>query len=67
MEVIRKIYGELENNCYIIYDQDGGELYIIDPGYEAAKIADIVTRRRFQVKGIRRHTATTTTPAPARN
>ena len=52
MEVIRKIYGELENNCYIIYDQDGGEAYIIDPGYEAAKIADIVTRRRFQVKGI---------------
>ena len=52
MEVIRKIFGELENNCYIIYDRDGGEAYIIDPGYEAAKIADLVIRRRFQVKGI---------------
>ena len=52
MEVIRKIFGELENNCYIIYDRDGGEAYIIDPGYEAAKIADLVSRRRFRVKGI---------------
>lgn len=52
MEIIRKIFGELENNCYIIYDHDGGEAWIIDPGYEAKKIADIVERRRFDVKGI---------------
>lgn len=52
MKVIRKIFGELENNCYILYDRDGGEAYIIDPGYEAGKIADIAVRRRFQVKGI---------------
>ena len=52
MEIIRKIFGELENNCYIIYHHDGGEAWIIDPGYEAKKIADLVTRRRFRVKGI---------------
>lgn len=52
MEVIRKIFGELESNCYILYDRDGGEAYIIDPGYEAKKIAALVKKRRFDVKGI---------------
>ncbi len=52
MEIIRKIFGELENNCYFIFDHDGGEAYIIDPGYEAAKIAGLAVRRRFHVKGI---------------
>ena len=56
MEVIRKIYGELENNCYIIYDQDGGEAYIIDPGYEAAKIRRYRHPKTLSGKGNSGHT-----------
>lgn len=52
MEIIRKIFGELENNCYIIFDQTSSEAYIIDPGYFPEKIADIIKRRRFKLKGI---------------
>ena len=37
MHIIRKTFGEMDNNCYILFDRDGGEAYIIDPGYEAEK------------------------------
>ena len=52
MEIIRKTFGEMDNNCYILYDRDGGEAYIIDPGYEAEKIAETVKKHRLCVKGL---------------
>ncbi len=52
MEIIRKIFGELQNNCYIIFDSESSDCFVIDPGYEAQKIADIISRRKFNVKGI---------------
>jgi len=44
MEIIRKVFGEMLNNCYIIFDQESSEAFVIDPGYEAKKIADIWRR-----------------------
>jgi glyoxylase-like metal-dependent hydrolase (beta-lactamase superfamily II) len=52
MEIIRKVFGELSNNVYIIYDTDTLEGYVIDPGYEAKKLADIIRKRRLNIKGI---------------
>ncbi len=52
MEIIRKVFGELLNNCYIIFDCGSGEAYVIDPGYEAKKLASIIRKRSFDLKGI---------------
>ena len=52
MEIIRKVFGELVNNVYIVYDEDTLEGYVIDPGYEAKKLADIIRKRKLKIKGI---------------
>lgn len=52
MHIIRKTFGEMDNNCYILFDRDGGEAYIIDPGYEAGKIEAEVKKHRLHVRGI---------------
>ena len=52
MEIIRKVFGELVNNVYIVYDEDTLEGYVIDPGYEAKKLADIIKKRKLKIQGI---------------
>ena len=52
MHIIRKTFGEMDNNCYILFDRDGGEAYIIDPGYEAKKIEAVIRKHRLCVQGI---------------
>ncbi len=52
MEIIRKVFGELQNNIYIVYDSNTLEGYVIDPGYEAKKLADIIKKRKLTIKGI---------------
>lgn len=52
MEIIKKVFGELQNNVYIIYDSATLEGYVIDPGYEAKKLADIIKKRKLKIKGI---------------
>ena len=46
MEIIKKVFGELQNNVYIVYDSKTLEGYVIDPGYEAKKLADIIKKRK---------------------
>ena len=52
MEIIKKVFGELQNNVYIVYDNKTLEGYVIDPGYEAKKLADIIKKRKLKIKGI---------------
>ncbi len=52
MEIIKKVFGELQNNVYIVYDSKTLEGYVIDPGYEAKKLADIIKKRKLKIKGI---------------
>lgn len=52
MEIIKRIFGELQNNVYIVYDINTLEGYVIDPGYEAKKLADIIKKRGLKIKGI---------------
>lgn len=52
MKIERLISGELYNNIYIVYDEKTLEGYVIDPGYEAKKIADIIKRRKLRIQGI---------------
>lgn len=52
MHIIRKTFGEMDNNCYILFDHDGGEAYIVDPGYEAGKIGAEIRKHRLHVRGL---------------
>ena len=54
MEIIKKVFGELQNNVYIVYDSKTLEGYVIDPGYEAKKLADIIKKEKTENK--RHHT-----------
>lgn len=42
----------LESNGYIIYQRDGGDCFIIDPGYGAATFIDFVHEHSLRPKGI---------------
>jgi len=52
MEIVKIVSGELYNNIYIVYDTSTLEGYVIDPGYEAKKIADLIKRRKLRIQGI---------------
>ncbi len=52
MEIVKKVFGELAANCYIVFNIESRQCYIIDPGYEAEKIYDVIQRRKLDVKGI---------------
>lgn len=42
----------LESNGYVIYQNDGGCCFIIDPGYSPGKFADYVIDHGLKLKGI---------------
>ena len=42
LKIERLICGMLESNCYVIYHEDGGQCYVIDPGYGARAISDVI-------------------------
>ncbi len=52
MKIERLICGMLESNCYVIYHEDGGDCYVIDPGYGARAIADVIRKHSLKPKGI---------------
>ncbi len=52
MEIIKKVFGEMLNNCYIIFDAESRDAYVIDPGYEAEEIAGIIAEKKLGLKGI---------------
>lgn len=52
MKIKRLIGGNLESNGYIIYDQIGGECFIIDPGYNGDKFLSVTNELNLNVKGI---------------
>lgn len=52
MKIQRLIGGSLEANGYIVFHHDGGEAFIIDPGYNGGKFIDFVKEHNLNVKGI---------------
>ena len=52
MNIKRIVCGPLEANCYIVYRQDGGVAYIIDPGYDVKQTQDFVKAHSLKVKAI---------------
>ena len=41
MKIERFIGGMLESNGYVIYQKDGGNCYVIDPGYHAEFLRNV--------------------------
>ena len=52
MNIERIIRGSLEENSYIIYRQDGGSAYIIDPGYDIKYTQDYIKEHDLKVKAV---------------
>jgi hydroxyacylglutathione hydrolase len=52
MKIKRIVGGNLESNGYIVYQNDGGHCYVIDPGYNAEKFAEKIKASNLKVNGI---------------
>ncbi|MFO7822115.1 MAG: MBL fold metallo-hydrolase [Lentisphaeria bacterium] len=52
MKIDKLVVGMLEVNCYLVWNQDTGDGFIIDPGSEAEMIADRVDELGFKPRGI---------------
>lgn len=52
LKIKRFVGGSLESNCYIINNREKGSCYIIDPGYEPAKIIEYVEENSLDAAGI---------------
>lgn len=52
MKIKRFIGGMLESNGYVIYQQDGGDCYIIDPGYRPKVFIEFVREHDLNLCGI---------------
>ncbi len=52
MKVIKLTGGILESNGYIIYQNKGGDCYIIDPGHSGPRFVEQIKKNCFNPKGI---------------
>ena len=47
--VIKKlVVGALDNNCFIIADEQSKECFVVDPGDEPDRILDVVRENHFK-------------------
>lgn len=52
MKIKRFIGGMLESNGYVIFQKEGGEAFLIDPGYNSKVFIEYITAHAFTLKGI---------------
>jgi len=52
MKIKRFIGGVLESNGYVIYRNEGGSCFIIDPGYKPKVFIDFIIEKGLTLKGI---------------
>ena len=52
MKIKRFIGGVLQSNGYVIYQEEGGPCYVVDPGYTAANFIDFIAEKHLKPKGI---------------
>lgn len=52
MKIKRLVGGNLESNGYIVYDKEGGEGYIIDPGYRGEAFIAECEALELAIKGL---------------
>ena len=52
MKVERFIGGSLESNGYVLYQKDGGDAYVVDPGYNPGVFVDFIREHKLNLVGI---------------
>ena len=52
MKIKRFIGGVLQSNGYVIYQEDRGCCYVIDPGYSAGVFRDFIEKKHLDMRGI---------------
>lgn len=52
MKIKRFIGGILQSNGYVIYQDENGPCYVIDPGYTAGNFIDFIEKKHLDMKGI---------------
>lgn len=52
LEIIRVEVGQLQTNCYVVYDADTHQAVVIDPGDEATIITEELTRHHLELTAI---------------
>ena len=52
MKIQRFAVGSLEANGYVIYQKEGGDCYIVDPGYSPDKFIKFIDENGLNLKGI---------------
>ncbi len=49
MRIERFVVGQLQENCYIVYDEEGRDAMVVDPGDEPHRILESITRENLRV------------------
>ena len=52
MDISVLTVGPIQTNCYVVHQEGNSQCVVIDPGEEAAKIADFLKRKGLECKGI---------------
>ncbi len=52
MRVETLVVGDLQTNCYLVYDVDSKQALVVDPGDEALRIVRAVEERRLRVTAV---------------
>lgn len=52
MKIKRFIGGILESNGYVLYRQEGGDCYVVDPGYSSKTFIKYIEETDLKIKGI---------------
>lgn len=52
MKIKRIVGGNLESNGYILYQYEGSDCFVIDPGYNPEKYIKLIKELKLHVKGI---------------
>ncbi len=52
MKIKRIIGGNIESNGYVIYDNEGGTGYVIDPGYNPERYISVIRKLELTIAGI---------------
>jgi hydroxyacylglutathione hydrolase len=52
MKIENVIVGQLQNNCYIVYDEKSLDAMVVDPGDEPERIIDVIEGNKLRVNYI---------------
>ena len=52
MKIKRFISGNLESNGYVLYQREGGDCYIVDPGYNADQFLTFIRENNLTARGV---------------